>query len=270
MRAARQRVEVEPKPHGAAAGAPVEHALLALQRGAGNRAVAGLMRQPAVTDQDLLDALPRRAAPILTEEAEREAARLIRQGRRQRAINVVLDSLVETGHIDRGLLLGGRISFDPAETSDAVSTPRGFRRDPATGLRVARPTRVTVGRRAFARGLPMLVSTILHEYRHVEQFQVGSISRVPGQAARRSLIRQQDVEAFGYELLHLDETGMGANRRAVREAWDALHDNWSRLGTPGRRPLADLYERAHAAAEAATGQRIRNFTPLRSRPAPAP
>jgi hypothetical protein len=241
-----------------------EHALLALQRSVGNRAVAELMRQPVVTDRDLLDALPRRGVPILTEEAEREATRLIRQRRRQRAIDVIVDSLIETGHLDRELLLGGRIRFDPTETSDASSTPRGFRTDD-TGRRVAKGTRVVVGRSAFDRGLPMLVSTILHELRHVEQFQVGSISRVPGQRASRALLLQQDVEAFGWELLHLDETGMGANPRAVREAWNELHDNWSRLGVPGRRPLADLYERAHAAAEAAIGAPLRNYRPLPAR-----
>ena len=247
---------------------PRAEAVLQLQRSAGNHAVSGLLQRQDHEGEGAVpvaEPAPQQVA-MLSPEAEREATELLGQRReRQRVIDVIVNDLVASGNIDPALLRGGRVTYSSAVSGEGESEPPGYRRDADTGEREARSTRVRIGPAAFGRGLPWLVTSIMHEYQHVLQFQTDGESVVPGQAPRRALILQQDVEAYAWELINAEQTGLAANPRQIRETWARCHDNWSRLGDPGRRPLADLYERAHAAAEAAVGAELRNFRPLAAR-----
>jgi hypothetical protein len=207
------------------------------------------------------EAGPSDEVPMISDATATAANEHIEERRWQDAIDVVVDDLVGAGHIDRSLLRRGRIRYSGAVSGEGVARPRGYYRDDE-GNRRARRTDVRMGRAAFRRGLPWLVTSIMHEYQHVLQFQTGGPALIRGQAPSRGLIRTQEVEAYAWEMLNARRTGMAERPRQVRETWRRLHDYWSRLGTPGKRRVSDLYTRAHDEAEAILGEELTNFTPL--------
>ena len=237
----------------------------------GNRHLQNLLVHGAIPsmiqrqDEDIAEEAAEPAAseevPMISETTATAANEHIQERRWQDAIDVVVDDLVNSGHIDRSLLLRGSIRYGSGVSGEGLATPRGYARD-EEGNRIARPTRVQIGRAAFRRGLPWLVTSIMHEYQHVLQFQTTGPAAIKGQAASEGLIRTQEVEAYAWEMLNARRTGMAAEPRQIRETWRRLHDYWSRLGNPGKRRVNDLYTRAHAEAEAILGEELTNYTPL--------
>jgi len=186
--------------------------------------------------------------PGLSEYTFREAEKLRKKGgagNRRKALNLVVKDLVSYGAIDENLLKGKRMYYNAGLGAGVygVATPRGYRKDPSTKKKVAKPTRVEIGPSAF-RNLPLLYSTIMHEYQHVLQFQKPGAKGTSGQVAIQWLIDRQEVEAYSWEILNSKTTGLFNKRRLMREKWQQVKHFWNKLGPKGRKLLKPLYEKA--------------------------
>jgi len=239
----------------------VAEPLLALQASHGNAftacTMAGVQRQAAPAA-----AAVEREVPGLSEETAQEANKLIQEHKRQEAIDVIVTDLASSGQMDLSLLRKRRVEFSATISGEGLTTVLGYKKDPVTKARIARLHRIQIGREAFGKGIPWLYSSILHEYQHVVQGQPGSTSLVPGGVVQEGRLRQQEVEAYASEILDARQTGIAKRPKQLRETWRRLHDYWSRLGVPGKRPLNDLYKRAHTEAETLLGKPLPHFTPL--------
>ena len=179
-------------------------------------------------------------------------------GRKQAAIDALVRAAARRGRIDPRLLVGGTMTHDSSISGEGLASIPGYRRDGQ-----ARRTRVRIGDDAFVSGVPLLYSSILHEYQHVLQFQRRgrSPSAVPGQGSNQDLADQQEVEAYGWEILHSRDTGLFRTPKLMEDAWLRLHNTyWINLNARRKRPLRRLVQRAHLIAERATGKSL-VFTP---------
>lgn len=196
-------------------------------------------------------------APGLTVAVANDVQALIDEGDRQGAIDRLVEHLGDDGQIDRDLLQDRRMFYSRSISGEGEAAPPGFDRDPETGERTARPTRVRIGRAAFTRDLSWLYTSVMHEYQHVLQFQRPGARDTMGQAAIDWLIERQEVEAYAWEILNSRTTGMFYNPRQMRESWRRLHrEHWVGLGPQGKRLLNDLYTRAHEVAQEAVGDDV--------------
>jgi Domain of unknown function (DUF4157) len=121
---------------------------------------------------------------------------------------------------------------------------------------------------AFLDGLPLLASTVWHEYQHVMQMAPQSKMLVPGVKIAGDA---QEVEAYCNELilaeeqkLHLQEKIQVQNKQGKIEEqsgpeyvektlWRRLNEHWNRLGEPMKKTLQSLHQKAKAAAERMVG-----------------
>jgi hypothetical protein len=261
----------------------VARQLLGLQATHGNayvaRSMAAAQRQVAlapavVSKEDIYEgAGPKEdiyegsaEAPGLSEDTVKKVARLIKAGKRQKALNAVISDLAGSGKIDLALLKGGKMHYRSSISDYGEAIPPGFKKDPKTGKWKSKPTPVNIGRPAFKKGISFLYSTIMHEYQHVLQFQERGAKGTKGQVALNWLILRQEVEAYAWEILHSKETGLFKKPKLMRATWRALHKHhWLKLGRKSRRLLNDLYVKAHKVAQAAVGKKWK----LPSKPAPA-
>ncbi|MGH3869963.1 MAG: hypothetical protein ACRDSR_00360 [Pseudonocardiaceae bacterium] len=237
--------------------------VLSLQQASGNRAVTGLLaslqRQPAFDAREFIEDA---ASPGLTAAVATRARTALAANRRQEAVNIIVDALVEDGTIDRALLRGGRIRYDAGLGQEGAATIPRFRL--VEGRRVANPTRVRIGSTAFGRGLPWLYSSIIHEYRHVEQFQQTNSAERPLSGHNDWLAARQETDAYLHEIENARTTGLFADARQMRETWRRLHEeHWIGVDRAGRRVVNERYIAAHAIVRQAVGPDVRlGFSPL--------
>jgi hypothetical protein len=242
----------------------------ALQRSVGNAAVSELVAQrqpvppgpgPAV-DLDLDEFIVDADSPGLTVAVARRAREALAANRRQEALNILVDALIEDGTINRDLLRGGRMRYEAGLAGEGAVMPPGFRL--VNGARVANPSRVRLAPDAFRRGVPLLYSKILHEYRHVEQFQRINSAAEPIAGQNNWLVARQEVDAYLREIETSRTTGMFTNVGQMRELWRRLHfEHWINVDRAGRRVLNDRYVAAHAIVRLAVGPDVRlGFSPL--------
>jgi hypothetical protein len=248
--------------------------ILELQGQVGNanlgRMIASLQRQDAEVEEAPAGAREGAEADVESPGLPADVAQTIRDHlaarRRQAALDALVAYLGEDGQIDTTLLRGGRMYYSTAVAGEGEASPPGFTTDPDTGERVARLTRVRMGRAAFNRGLPWLYSSVIHEYKHVEQFQRTHREGGPlsGQGSQQWLIERQEVEAYCHEIINSRTTGMFENPRQMRETWRRLHsEHWINVGPQGKKALNDLYIQAHDIAQEAVGPDVRlPFRPL--------
>lgn len=261
--------------------AALGHSVEALQQKAGNTAVSGLLaavqRQPApaggdrdgAPDFDAEEYISDARSPGLTIAVANRAREAMGAGRRQEAVNVIVEALVDDGTIDRALLRGGRMRYDPALAQEGAARIPRFRL--VEGRRVANPTRVRIGRTAFGRGLPWLFTSIIHEYRHVEQFQQTYSAERPLSGHNDWLEHRQEVDAYLHEIENARTTGLFANARQMRETWGRLAGHWMNVDRAGRQVLNDRYVAAHEVVREAVGPDVRLvFRPFTPAPAGAP
>jgi hypothetical protein len=170
---------------------------------------------------------------------------------------------VADGLIDRALLRNGRMRFDAGLHQEGSTAVPGFRL--VEGRRVAFPTRVRIGLTAFGHGLPLLYSSIIHEYRHLQQLQQINSAEAPLAGQNNWLIARQDVDAYLHEIENARSTGMFNDPAQMRELWRRLHfERWIDVDRAGRRALNDRYVAAHAVVRAAVGPDVRlGFSPVR-------
>jgi len=184
--------------------------------------LAPVFAAPSIQRQLLDPDAPSTEAPGLSNATVDAANAHLRQREWQEALDVIVDEPVRKAVIDRSLLEGGRMHFQGVG-GEGLTTPSGFRRTPAGGLKTLRhPLRLD--RLAFNRGLPWLYRTIQHEYHHVLQLKdprglPTTETAVPGQAADRVLIDQQEAKTYADVILQAHLTGEFAHPRDIREDW---------------------------------------------------
>ena len=93
------------------------------------------------------------------------------------------------------------------------------------------PPRVSIYTPAFA-SVPMLVSTVMHEYQHVLSFQQGM---EPGEfqgdpTAAETAREVREVEAYLWEIEHASETGLADNEADLEETMRRLREHYEALG----------------------------------------
>jgi hypothetical protein len=246
-----------------------------------------IQRQAVLTD--LLQ--PSHEAPGLSKGTVTEANELLKNGKCQEAVDIIVDDMVQSKQIDRSLLEGGKVNYEPRyeivpsssfrdypfffHTAPRVigegeTDPQRFRRGASGSLSAVRMP-IYLGRKAFSKGISWLYSTILHEYQHLLQSQTPAglatiSSAVPGQHGG-ALDYQQDVETYATEILAAKKTGLAMHPPQIIDLWTRLHrDKWSMLSMEGKEPVEILYCRAHKEAEAIRGVGTLPFSPLRRCP----
>ena len=220
---------------------------------------AFVQRQAPAAEAEAVDEnAPSPEAPGLTIGVVRQIEQHIRERNRREALNVLVEYLASTGEINLDLLARRRMIYSPGLGGEGAATPPGFRRDPATGELVSRPTTVRIGPAAFRRGVSWLYSSVMHEYSHVLQFQQSGARDTMGQRSLDWLIERQEVEAYAMEIINSEQTGLNQHPRQMRETWRRLHhEHWRHLGPRGRELLNELYVQAYHIAQEAVGEGTR-------------
>lgn len=218
---------------------------------------------PVSVQREMLGDDPAVESPGLSQSVYDTARAHLSAGHWQKAVDAIVAECIRTGQIDPGQIVGGRVFYDPDRGRDKVegegdTDVPGFRRNRRTGSLTAVRRKVRVGRDGFKHGVPWLYSTILHEYKHVQQEATRSglptiASAVPGQRTDDATNAQQDVETYSEEIFRARDTGVANHRRLMLDLWDRLNDNYGGLDAAHKRPVRDLYIRAHAAGEAILG-----------------
>jgi hypothetical protein len=189
--------------------------------------------------------------PDLEEETVQKVKAAIAAGNRQQAIDLIVRDAANSGAIDLDLIDRLTAIYDPnlseeGRTQDPVRDREG-RLQPAV---------VKIGPKAFDHGVPWLYSTIRHEYVHVQQGRPISESqpvRVHKTAADpRS--HGQEVEAYAYEILNADRTGVKASPSLIVELWNRLRLEWIQVLPLLQRSLRDLADRAFDVAKKIVGK----------------
>ena len=75
---------------------------------------------------------------------------------------------------------------------------------------------------------------------------------------------QQEVEAYGTELVHAKESGLFNIPDEMQSTWDRLQKRWDMLNDDMKKPLNDLYKKAYAVVKEALGKNsFPYYTPLK-------
>lgn len=185
----------------------------------------------------------------------------------QAAIDLIVEDLDKRGVINRSLLTGGTMRYLEKKNirgEGRVVAP-GF--DQKTGK--AKMSDANIGADAFSpsAGLPLLYSTVIHEFQHVEQMQKPGDSKaeIPDQGNDDQTHIQQEVEAYSTELIRAKESGMYNIPDQVQDTWSRLHNKWQDLtDDTKKRKVNELYKKAHEVAQQALGKSLHLiFTPLK-------
>lgn len=242
-------------PRIASHGSTVDGSVAELQETVGNKAVTAILRQanPEAGKKGSLADLIDFQIPGLDAAKAKSLRDLLKQGKRQKALDLVVGTLADRGEIDRKLLQKSTMHYAPAAGGEGEALPPGYDTDAKTGKRTARPTVVRIGPAAF-KDPSVLYSTVVHEYRHVTQFQSDKARGTEGQRSLDWLIERQEVEAYTAEIFQAKNSGLWWQPSEMREVWRRLHqEHWLKLGPKGRILLHDMYVRAHVLAQKAVG-----------------
>lgn len=207
--------------------------LAQMQRHAGNGFVNRKLGEETAVIQRYRD--PVRPVPGMSNIAVVQAEDAIAAGTRQKAIDIVLAELAAQGRINTAELDGGTMRYT-SSMSDEGHTISYWSKDPAKYPDAKLlPFEVKIGPSAFA-SVPWLYATVIHEWRHVQQF------RVPKAMADRNAATEVDAYLNGIE----QAWESGLTTEEVKELWTRLHDDhWITITDPGVK--ANLQPRVNAA-----------------------
>jgi hypothetical protein len=210
--------------------------LLALQRLAGNRATAGWVA-PAI---QRLEIYGRAAAPssALPRATASEFRRLVDAGDQAGALDVLVRAMTDRGELDPRLLRtsgeGSLWEVRDVSPMGAEATFRGSFPDPDDASRRLPNPRFGVSPRMLAPGadLEELHTTLLHEYRHVQQ----AAERVNGPAVTgpRAPGYGNDPDEFD---AYLAEVEQARTREQVESGAIRAGVGWDLLAEPDREPF---------------------------------
>lgn len=193
------------------------------------------------------------AVPGLGPEKTTQVEELIKKKDRQAAVDLVVQN-AGTGmaggtSIETKLLENGKMKYDREVTwADGV-----------TGMPSwdyihdkAEPCKVRIGPGAFS-SAPYLYSVIIHEYQHVlwdQSLKNQEIGRETHEEGRQGGgAYSSEVEAYVYELLHLEESGLAKVPEKIAEVWGHLNDEFWTLDQPTRNKMSPKVQRALSQAQ---------------------
>jgi hypothetical protein len=189
--------------------------------------------------------------PGLGPEKTAKVEELIKKKSVQEAIDlVVANAGVSSGNkIDPALIEDRKFKFDPTITvEDAITTPPGW--DYLN--KRAEPARVRVGLKAFS-SVPYLYSVIIHEYQHVlwnQKLENQEIGKAEHEGGKQGGGRYtSEVEAYTYELLHAEESGLSKLPEKIAGVWRNLNEEFWGLDAATQRAMRPKVLKARAAAE---------------------
>jgi hypothetical protein len=158
----------------------------------------------------------------------------------------LLSSPVETKAASGSPLKDGKFKFDPSITCDTTTTPPGW----GYLKNKADPVKVRVEVKALS-SVPYLYG-VIHEYQHVlwaQDLKNQEIGRIFHEEGRKGGGQYTDeVEAYTYELLHAEESGLSKLPEKIAGVWGNLNDEFWTLDAATQRAIRPKVERALAQA----------------------
>ncbi len=193
------------------------------------------------------------AVPGLGPEKTAKVEELIKNKDRQAAVDLVVQN-AGTGmsggtNIGTSSLAEGKMKYDREVTwaDGETAMPRwDYIKDKAE------PARVRIGPGAFS-SAPYLYSVIIHEYQHVlwnqslKNQEIGRESHEEGRQGGGKYT--SEVEAYVYELLHLEESGLSKVPEKIAEVWGHLNDEFWTLDQATQKAMQPKVQRALAQAQ---------------------
>lgn len=204
-----------------------------------------LQRQP--TQSNPLPATKDPGVPGLGKKGK-QVQYLVNAGFRDLALDYVVREKVTQGVIDPGFLKGGAMYYDDNLTEHGICSMQSW--DYTAGK--AEPTKVRIGPGAFS-SVPYLYSVVMHEYQHVLQAQSLANQQLEAQLRPQGLESGNEVEAYAWELLHTDETGLKALPEKVAKIWGLLNEAFWKLDSIEQKKERALAKRAEQRAKALVG-----------------
>ncbi|SOE87094.1 protein of unknown function [Burkholderia sp. YR290] len=189
--------------------------------------------------------------PDLEEETVRKVTGAINAKQFQEAIDLIVRDAANSGAIDLDLINSLTAVFDPTLALEGETTDPT--RDRQGGLQ---PAVVKIGPTAFAHGVSWLYSTIRHEYVHVQQGRPPSENQpvIVSKTAADPAAHGQEVEAYAWEILNSDATGVKGSPIQIATLWNRLRWQWIQVLPLLQRSLRDLVDRAFDKAKKIVGR----------------
>jgi hypothetical protein len=192
---------------------------------------AALQRKPDVPN--LSKATETTAKPLLSGSASDK----------QKAIDAVVKNMVKNGDMSLSKIKDKKVYYNAATAGEGLTSTSFTNKKANLSL-------VEMGDAAFA-SLGWLYSSILHEYKHVQQHH----------ALKDPANWDEDyaeVEAYAREIKRAKDTGVYNDKAQMEELWTRLHDNyWVNITDKKKKgKLKSLVKAAHKIAEKATGKKL--------------
>ena len=206
-----------------------------------------LQRTPSVINVDGEEEILQRApdVPGLSKTTETTAKALLSGSAtdKQKAIDAVVTNMVKNGEFSLSKIKDKQVKYNSSTVGEGLTStsfPGGK----------ASESLMEIGDAAFA-SLGWLYSSILHEYKHVQQhFALKKVSDWDEDYA--------EVEAYAREIKKAKDTGAYSNKGQMEDLWTRLHDNyWINItDAKKKKKLNSLVKEAHKIAEKATGKKL--------------
>jgi outer membrane protein OmpA-like peptidoglycan-associated protein len=162
---------------------------------------------------------PKRRIPAIPDEVVIKVEDAIDISDYQEAINLIVSELNQKGRIVTSYIEDGIMTYDSGLNDEGLTTSY-WDKDPLKHPDAKMlPFKVTIGPPAFS-SAPWLYATIIHEWRHVQQF------RVPQSMADRYAAIEVDAYLNSIE----QAWSSGLTTEEVQELWERLKDDhWSSI-----------------------------------------
>jgi len=148
------------------------------------------------------------------------------------AFQIVMADLIATGKVNTRLFTYKFV--DDPKQGEGLTASGNYKKDPKTGkYSPVHPSEMTIYPKAFS-SVQWLVSSIMHEYQHVLQQQrpidhAEIVSEDKGGRAGESSAADE-VEAYLWEMEHINETGVSAHPGSIAALFKRLTDHYNDLG----------------------------------------
>lgn len=186
------------------------------------------------------------AVPALGTETKAAVEAKIADHDPQAALDLLVQAKVKDATIDPSLLVDGKMVYDPdLKAEDGICSMQAW--DYLKGK--AEPTLTRIGPGAFS-SVAYLYSVVMHEYQHVRQRQ--SLAHQDNERKLRGAGAKSgnEVEAYAWELLHADKTGIKDLPNKVAAIWRSLNEEFWVLDATEQAKVRKLALNARTRAQA--------------------
>jgi hypothetical protein len=194
---------------------------------------------------------PSSTIPDLEEGKVKSAEGSISAGQFQEAIDTLVKDASAKGRVNRDLLKDRTMHYDSSLDQEGLTDNPV--KDASGGIA---PINVHIGPPAF-KSVSWLYSTLLHEFVHVEQLQPASAHMpvvVKGESTDPGVGSQREVEAYAFEIMHAEGTGLKASPAGIADVWGRLCKAYGYIPRYQKSAVEDLAQKAFAKAESIVGE----------------